>query len=561
MKYDEFNEKTKLYINKAMDLYYSIKEKDIVQYVSRFSEGKNYKFTKTDKKILSLFIAGYMVEEDLKDILSEYDDIKLQTLLSFADIETKEIKKLADEEYSEFYQKYFQLDLISIMKEKSTFYDINFITPEVIIWCLGEVTINESDILNYFCAKYDIGSGMWFHDHPLFKALKNYNLINGSISEKNFSKGNNLDNSSSMFDFSPKKQSMYMPKEQPQKSKLTSTDFNADSIWLILDEIQKKFIGQEEAVEGLFYNIVNNQQLAQIEEMPDGQRSIIFLDGPTGTGKTAITREITEKLGIPFTSTSVTNYSSTGYVGGDITDVLKELYKKANGDIEKAQRGIVIFDEFDKIAYSRSGGLEMKRAVQQQLLDFLGGGKYTIRVGNSIFDMKEFEFDTSKLTFVCLGALTDLRQQKIKPKQSIGFVQPSLQGSQQDYTIKPQDLMGIGLERELVGRFNTYIHTNDYSRESLIKILRDSTISPLIGFKQWIESRGKKLEIDEDVYDIIADQAYELNTGARSLQTIVNNIRTPFIKEVLRGTSQIIHLDSETVIKVGEQAMNRRGRA
>ena len=561
MKYDEFNEKTKLYINKAMDLYYSIKEKDIVQYVSRFSEGKNYKFTKTDKKILSLFIAGYMVEEDLKDILSEYDDIKLQALLSFADIETKEIKKLADEEYSEFYQKYFQLDLISIMKEKSTFYDINFITPEVIIWCLGEVTVNESDILNYFCAKYDIGSGMWFHDHPLFKALKNYNLINGSISEKNFSKGNNLDNSSSMFDFSPKKQSMYIPKEQPQKSKLTSTDFNTDSIWLILDEIQKKFIGQEEAVEGLFYNIVNNQQLAQIEEMPDGQRSIIFLDGPTGTGKTAITREITEKLGIPFTSTSVTNYSSTGYVGGDITDVLKELYKKANGDIEKAQRGIVIFDEFDKIAYSRSGGLEMKRAVQQQLLDFLGGGKYTIRVGNSIFDMKEFEFDTSKLTFVCLGALTDLRQQKIKPKQSIGFVQPSLQGSQQDYTIKPQDLMGIGLERELVGRFNTYIHTNDYSRESLIKILRDSTISPLIGFKQWIESRGKKLEIDEDVYDIIADQAYELNTGARSLQTIVNNIRTPFIKEVLRGTSQIIHLDSETVIKVGEQAMNRRGRA
>lgn len=561
MKYDEFNEKTKLYINKAMELYSSIKEKDIVQYVSRFSEGNNYKFTKTDKKILSLFIAGYMVEEDLKDILSEYDDIKLQDLLSFADIETKEIKKLADEEYSEFYQKYFQLDLISIMKEKTTFYDINFITPEVIIWCLGGVTIKESEILNYFCTKYDISCGMWFHDHPLFKALKNYNLINGSISERNFSKGNNLGNPSSMFDFSPKKQSMYMPKEQTQKSKLTSTDFNDDSIWLILDEIQKKFIGQEEAVEGLFYNIVNNQQLAQNEEMPDGQRSIIFLDGPTGTGKTAINREITEKLGIPFTATSVTNYSSTGYVGGDITDVLKELYKKANGDIEKAQRGIVIFDEFDKIAYSRSGGLEMKRAVQQQLLDFLGGGKYTIRVGNSIYDMKEFEFDTSKLTFVCLGALTDLRQQKIKPKQSMGFGQPSLQDSQQDYTIKPQDLMEIGLERELVGRFNTYIHTNDYSRESLIKILRNSTISPLIGFKQWIESRGKKLEIDEDVYDIIADQAYELNTGARSLQTIVNNIRTPFIKEVLRGTSQIIHLDSETVIKVGEQAMNRRGRA
>ncbi|NLL45019.1 MAG: AAA domain-containing protein [Mollicutes bacterium] len=143
------------------------------------------------------------------------------------------------------------------------------------------------------------------------------------------------------------------------------------------------------------------------------------LDGPTGTGKVAITREITEKLSLPFVSTSVTNYSATGYVGGDITDILKELYNTADGDIEKAQRGIVVFDEFDKIAYSRNSGLEMKRAVQQQLFDFLGGGKYNIRVGNSIFDMKEIEFDTSKLTFVCLAALTDLRTLKTKKNDQL----------------------------------------------------------------------------------------------------------------------------------------------
>lgn len=81
----------------------------------------------------------------------------------------------------------------------------------------------------------------------------------------------------------------------------------------------------------------------------------IFMDDPTGTGKTAITREITERLGILFTSSSATNYSSTGYVGGNITDVLKELYIKADNNLEKAQRGIVVFNEFDKIAYSRSG--------------------------------------------------------------------------------------------------------------------------------------------------------------------------------------------------------------
>ena len=103
--------------------------------------------------------------------------------------------------------------------------------------------------------------------------------------------------------------------------------------------------------------------------------------------------------------------------------------------------------------------------------------------------MKEIEFDTSKLTFVCLGALTDLRTEKTEVKQSIGFGQSTSRDNLQDYTITPQDLMGIGLERELVGRFNTYLHTNDYSRENLIKILKESTISPLIGFRKWIKKR------------------------------------------------------------------------
>ena len=84
--------------------------------------------------------------------------------------------------------------------------------------------------------------------------------------------------------------------------------------------------------------------------------------------------------------------------------------------------------------------------------------------------------------------------------------------------------------------------------------------SSIIGFKKWIEARGKQLVIDEDVYGLIAEQAYELNTGARSLQTVMNNIRTPFIREVLRGTDNTIHLDSETVIKANGQTMNRKGR-
>lgn len=557
MNYSELSPETKLYINKAMDIYSVIKDKSISRMVRGFIETKHYEFKKIDKKILSLFIAGFLVDGNLKDILSEYDDIKLEDLLEFIDVKENDITPLEDGKYEEFFDKNLKLDLMNMIK--GTYWDeeINYLTPAVIVSALKYSSSIGSNILSYFGNEYEISKrflGIW--DHPLFDALENYTLLDGSTSEKKSPKVNN--SRSSLLAPSPQKaapEGFFKPKKN--ESKPVEID---DSVWSLIDVIKSKFIGQEEAVEGLFYNIVNNQQLANMEDISDGQRSIIFLDGPTGTGKTAITREITEKLSIPFTSSSVTNYSSTGYVGGDITDVLKELYRKADGDLELAQRGIVVFDEFDKIAYSRSGGLEMKRAVQQQLLDFLGGGKYNIRVGNSIFDMSEIEFDTSKLTFVCLGALTDLRSKKTERKQAIGFWEQTQSIKEPNYSITPHDLMSIGLERELVGRFNTYLHTDDYSRESLQKILRESTISPLIGLKKWIESQGKKLVVDDDVYGLIADQAYDLNTGARSLQTVVNNIRTPLIKEVLRGPNDTIHLDSETVIKTNDQTMNRKGR-
>ena len=559
MNYSDLSEETQLFLNKAMDIYSIIKDKSLNRTVKDIIGTKDYEFTKLDKKVLALFIAGLLMEGNLKEIFSQYDDIKLDNLFDFIGIKESDITPIEDEKYEEFFDKNIKLDLVTILKERNWGNTINFVTPEVVISSLRHISLSGSNILEYYKDKYNLKSGgIFISEHPLFRALENYTLLDGSVSKKDSPKGNNVGLGSSLFATSPLKKGDPKPLIQTQKQQKT-VKFD-DSVWQLLDEIQRKFIGQEVAAEGLFYNIINNQLLAEMEDIPDGQRSIIFIDGPTGTGKTAITREITEKLGIPFTSSSVTNYSSTGYVGGDITDVLKELYRKADGDLEKSQRGIIVFDEFDKIAYSRSGGLEMKKAVQQQLLDFLGGGKYNIRVGNSIFDMNEIEFDTSKLTFVCLGALTDLRSKKTETRQTIGFGQTSQSSEEQTYSITPQDLMSIGLERELVGRFNTYLHTDDYSKESLEKILRESTISPLIGFKKWIEARGKQLIIDEKVYGLIAEQAYELNTGARSLQTVMNNIRTPFIREVLRGTDNTIHLDSETVIKANGQTMNRKGR-
>ena len=534
---------------------------DIVQNVNMNFEKVDYQFTNFDKKVLSLFIAGFLAEGNLKQILLDYDDIKLDDLLSFVNIQEKNIHKMDEDSYYVFYETNFKLDIISLINDRMSDYKINYVSPAVIVSCLRYVSLSGSNMLDCYWKKYRTNS-IDFSSHPFFKSLQSYALMSGSISLIDKSKNGNQHPISILLDgISPEKRKEKLGYlERP--TELSNVNFSDEDVWGILDEIQKKFIGQEMAVEGLFYNIVNNQQLADMKQLPDGQRSIIFLDGPTGTGKTAITREITEKLGIPFTSSSVTNYSSTGYVGADITDTLKELLKRSNGDIRKAERGIIVFDEFDKIAYSRSGGLEMKKAVQQQLLDFLGGGKYIIRAGDLIPGAGDVQFDTSRLTFVCLAALTDLRSEKTSKSQAItGFGQKIEQNDNVEYSITPQDLMSIGLERELVGRFNTYLHTNDYSKEALVKILKESTISPLIGFKNWIESKNKKLEIDDDVYDLIAEYAYDLNLGARSLQTVMNNIRTPFIKEVLRGNSQSIKLDSDIVTKINGNTINRRVRS
>lgn len=560
--YENLNSETKRYLDKAMEIYSVIRDRDIEKIVRGIFGNEYHSFTKMDKKILSLYIASFLADGDLKNVLEEYDDLKIKDFLSFAELNIDDIKSLEQSEYMSIYDTSFKLDLISILK--STYdYFFHEITPEIIYYCLGIETNSKSQMLRYLYNACNVKTIMVF-EHPSFAAAKNSAITKGDLERKKVPK-RNIDFPITFHghdhinitkkDLEPFGKTI----SSPEKSKL-DIDFDDEKIWSIVDDIQKKFIGQETAAEYLFYNIVNNQQLALRDDVNDGERSIIFLDGPTGTGKTAITREITAKLGIPFISSSATNYSSTGYVGGNITDTLKELYKKANGNLEKAQRGIIVFDEFDKIAYSREGGLEMKKAVQQQLLDFMGGGKYNIDVGSGIFDHREVEFDTSKLTFVCLAALTDLRTGKTEKKRSMGFGNVDESNDNLEYSINPQDLINMGLERELVGRFNTYLNTDEYSKETLLKILKESTISPMIGFEKWVSSKGKKLEIEDGVYEAIADAAYELNTGARSLQTIMNNIRTRFLKEVLRGKNKVIYLDLETVLEITGSTFTRKGR-
>ena len=144
--------------------------------------------------------------------------------------------------------------------------------------------------------------------------------------------------------------------------------------------------------------------------------------------------------------------------------------------------------------------------------------------------------------------------------QSIGFERKNENASNKKHTISTEDLIELGFERELVGRFNTFLHTVDYSKEDLLKILLYSSISSLISFNTLCKKKNKTLIINDDFYEAVANEAYSLNTGARSLQIVINSIRSEFLSDIYINFNGNICLDAKTVKKVMDSVVIREVR-
>lgn len=574
--FDDLTEETQRYLKKVMDIYAAIEGKKLVV--------NNQELTLIDKKVISLFIAGFLIDSNLKNIVSQYD-IKLKDLLDFVKINEDDIIPFDSydmlskryKNYADYYNSVFKINLMDTVSKGTKKYDAYFLSPELIFFCLRHDEYCGSDVISKFGKQNnirDLDGGLSTSYHGLFDLIKISLIDCGCIAEKtnaDFSYlfnyldlSKRLEKSKLDTDKNKDSESTEKKEEEPDKNKDSEKAGHKfvidENVWKLLEVIKTKFIGQEALAEDLFYNIINNQHLINKETINDGERSLIFLDGPSGTGKTAIIKEIAEKIGVPFLVTSMGEYSATGYVGGSLENILVELYNKANGDLELAQRGVVVLDEIDKLIFGGANALVMKKAVQHDLLKLLGGGKYVITVGDGLFSRRTIEFDTSKLTFAGIGALTDLRTKKTTVKSHMGFGESKVISMTENYSITPADLIEIGFEKELIGRFNVFLHTEDYDVAALERILRESAISPVLGFKKWVEGNDKHLEITDDTYLAIAECAHKLNTGARSLQTIMNNVRSRYIKEIMRGNEKTIFLDSETVYSVYNQTMNRKVR-
>ena len=236
----------------------------------------------------------------------------------------------------------------------------------------------------------------------------------------------------------------------------------------------------------------------------------------------------------------ITNYSTVGYKGDDLSSILVELLKSANGDIEKAQRGIVCFDEIDKLGDTE---LEMRKGIAQELLSWMNGTKILIESEKG----KSVSFDTSKLTIIGLGAFSKMRKEK-KKNNPIGFL---VEGNNEEYTT--EDFVKIaGMQRELMGRFNCIASLKDLDVNDLKIILTDSELSPLKSFIELASLYGVEVKYDEEFLDEIAEKAYEERIGARALQRQINEIRNKHLIDIISKDIECIDLRKSKHIRTLE---------
>lgn len=278
-------------------------------------------------------------------------------------------------------------------------------------------------------------------------------------------------------------------------------------------EIRKTVIGQDDAIKQIVTTIWENFY-------GDTTNNMIIL-GPSGSGKTEIIRQVSKLLNIPLLLTSVTGMSQAGYVGRGTDEILKDLLTLTNGDIGKAERAIVVLDEFDKIATRGNNGDISTNGVQNELLKIVEDGTFGIDYNHG----SRMVINTEHITFIGVGACTDILTKKIN-KQA-GFTSDIKDKVITTGKINADDLVEkLGLKAELVGRMGKIIRLNDLDIDTLKKIVTDSKKSAYNDKVNLIKKSNIKYieENHDEIIEAIAKIAKDKKIGARAISSIVNEM-------------------------------------
>ncbi len=275
-----------------------------------------------------------------------------------------------------------------------------------------------------------------------------------------------------------------------------------------------------------------------IDDVEIEKSNVVFF-GPTGCGKTLLAKTIARMLDVPFTIADATSLTEAGYVGDDVENIVVKLIQAADGDIEKAQRGIIYVDEVDKLA-RRGDSASITRdvggeGVQQSLLKILEGTICRVppQGGRKHPNQETVEVDTTNILFILGGAFVGLEKIVEARKSidaSIGFG-AKVQGKADDTTdlshllndVQPKDLHKFGLIPELVGRIPVRAALSELTKDELVQVLTEPRNAVTKQFIKMFGLEKIELEFTEDALQEIAKITIKDKTGARGLRSIIEN--------------------------------------
>jgi ATP-dependent Clp protease ATP-binding subunit ClpX len=334
----------------------------------------------------------------------------------------------------------------------------------------------------------------------------------------------------------------------PKREKKISFNLKPEELVAFLDQ----YIVRQDSAKAILstkicthFNRIKRHQAApdSTNEMVGSIKNNVLMIGPTGVGKTYMIKLIAKKIGVPFVKGDATKFSETGYVGGDVEDLIRDLVREADGDIEHAQYDIIYIDEIDKIASSRNlvGADVSRTGVQRALLKPMEETEVDLKVPHDPISMlQEVEqfrktgkrdknvVNTKNILFIMSGAFNDIADivQKRIASQGIGFGAPLVKSEEKtDWLrqIKSEDLIQFGFESEFVGRLPVRAIFEHLGEDDLYQILKNPNNPIILGKKLDFAAYGIDAKFEDKALQSLAQQAAKENTGARGLVSAVEN--------------------------------------